>query len=426
MDPLQKLSENLTLDQVASLTDAEIVRRRYDSANARWMGALSAIAFFVAISEFFHALFSKTASAQMLPLAIAHVLFAFIAAAFFGELAYWERRRRAWKSRLPIHLIARNLTPWVMTFYVVEFTFVTFLREARSAEWIAWGIIFPWLVIPIRLETSRRLALHISLIVLVVLNVLILGTGKSKIAPEYTAVVIMNGLSFFFGAMISRRIRRQTIEEWGERRVGAREQLRMRDELQYAREVQLAMLPEGAPSVEWVDLAGSSLPATEVGGDYYDYFVDDDAVAIVSADVVAHTSRRRMLATAAVVRLDRASRRATLASAGHPPILVRRSGMIESIELFAPPLGVRLPYRVPSREFAFSSGDVFVLHSDGVYESQNAAGEIYGLDRLAHVLSTLDHAGAAEIRDAILRDIDTFRAGTPQNDDVTVVVARVL
>ena len=94
-----------------------------------------------------------------------------------------------------------------------------------------------------------------------------------------------------------------------------------------------------------------------------------------------------------------------VASAGHPPVMVRRDRKIETVELFAPPLGVRLPYRVPSREIAFNSGDVFVLHSDGVYESQNAAGEIYGLDRLARVLGPLDHASAAEIRDVILREV---------------------
>ena len=54
----------------------------------------------------------------------------------------------------------------------------------------------------------------------------------------------------------------------------AREQIRMRDELRYARELQMSMLPERAPQLEWLDLAGISLPATEVGGDYYDYFVD--------------------------------------------------------------------------------------------------------------------------------------------------------
>ena len=64
-----------------------------------------------------------------------------------------------------------------------------------------------------------------------------------------------------------RRLRREIIREWSERRGQAREQLRMRGELQFAREVQLSMLPEAPPSLAWVDIAGISIPATEVGGD---------------------------------------------------------------------------------------------------------------------------------------------------------------
>ena len=456
--------ETLTLDEVASLTDAGIVRRRFDSGNIRWLGVLSALAFFVAVAQILQAVSEKPPQPYLISLAAGHLITAFLAAAFFGELSYWQRRHGAWKPRVPIHLIARNLTPWVVAFFVVEFTFVTFLRHPKSSSWIAWALIFPWLLTPIRLETSRRIALHLSLLMLVVLNVTLLGVREKRTAPEYTTILICNGIALLLGTVFSRRLRRRTIEDWTERRGQAREQLRMREELQYAREVQLAMLPESSPSMTWVDLAGTSVPATEVGGDYYDYIVDEDGVAIICADVaghglasaivlaslrsgfmllrdslrdpaavlqrlgdlVAHTSRRRMIATAAVVRLDHASRRAIIASAGHPPVMLRRSRAVETIELFAPPLGVRLPYRVPSRQLAFESGDVFVLHSDGMYESQNAAGEMYGLDRLAQLLSGLDHAGAAEIRDAILRDVEVFRAGAAQQDDITIVVARVV
>ena len=83
------------------------------------------------------------------------------------------------------------------------------------------------------------------------------------------------------------------------------------------------------------------------------------------------------------------------------------------------------PYRVPSREISFSKGDVFLRHSDGVYESQNAAGESYGLERLARLLSSAGATTASAIRDAIVRDVETFRGGARQEDDITVVVARV-
>ena len=70
-------------------------------------------------------------------------------------------------------------------------------------------------------------------------------------------------------------------------------------------------------------------------------------------DLVAQTSRRRMLATAAVVLLDRDKSEATIASAGHPPVMLSRGDDVIPIELFAPPLGVRLPFHITSRTMPF-------------------------------------------------------------------------
>jgi hypothetical protein len=433
-----KKPESLTVDQIAALSDSELIRRRFDAGNARAMGAFSSVALLVAIAQL--AMAETTGSmSRLLPLAVAHVVFTFVATPFFGELAYAQGRpggKR--KPRLPIHLIARNLTPWAIAFLVVEFAFLILFHKSGTDTWIAWAIVCPWLMIPIRLELSRRIALHVSFVVIVAITFLLPGKTVRGSIPKLVSVFIINGGALMAGALTSRRIRLQTIEDWADRRVQAREQLRMRDELQYAREVQLNMLPESSPSVEWLDLAGTSLPATEVGGDYFDYFVDTDSVAIVCGDVAGHglasgivlaslrsgftllrdslhdpaavlqrlstmiaqTSRRRMFATAAVVRLDRTSGRAAIASAAHPPVIVRRSGLVEAVELFAPPLGVRLPHRVPSTEMTFTSGDVFVLQSAG-------------------------EADAAAIREAILRDVESFRAGAAQEDDVTIVVARV-
>ena len=463
MKRARKLSDNLTLDQIATLTDDEMIRRRFDASNIRWLGFVSAAAFVAALVQFIIALNHARSAPIAMVLAGTHLGVALVAGLFFGELAYSERRGGTRKPRVPIHLIARNLTPWVLAFFIVEFTFLTIFPSRQKDGWVAFAMIVPWLLIPVRLDFSRRLALHISLLAVVVMNALILGVRDTHLVPEFTGVIVMSAATFFIGAGTSRRLRRQTLEDWSDRRLQAREQLRMRDELRYAREVQLSMLPESAPATEWVDVSATSLPATEVGGDYYDYFVEDDAIAIVCGDVAGHglgsgivlaslrsgftllrdslhdpasvlqrlndlvaqTSRRRMLATAAVLRFDRTTRRATIASAGHPPVLIRTSRGVESIELFAPPLGVRLPYRVPSREVSWNSGDVFVMHTDGLYEWQNGAGEIYGLDRLASVIARLDGLSADGVRDAILRDVDEFRGGTAQEDDVTLVVARL-
>ncbi len=133
-----------------------------------------------------------------------------------------------------------------------------------------------------------------------------------------------------------------------------------------------------------------------------------------------------MLVTVAVVLLDRTTRRAVIASAGHPPVIVRHAdGSISTIDLFAPPLGVRLPVSIPQRQIAFAPGDTFVLHSDGIYETRTAADEVYGIERLESVVSHHGGGTSEELRDAILRDVVAFRGAVEQDDDITIVVCRV-
>jgi phosphoserine phosphatase RsbU/P len=134
-----------------------------------------------------------------------------------------------------------------------------------------------------------------------------------------------------------------------------------------------------------------------------------------------------MFVTVSVVLLDWTSRRAIIASAGHPPVVMRRAdGTIETIDLFAPPLGVRLPVNIPQRSIAIAPGDVFVLHSDGIYETRNATGDEYGLERLSEVIRAHGAETAESIRTAILADVEAFRSGEEQDDDLTLVVCRIV
>lgn len=335
--------------------------------------------------------------------------------------------------------------------------------HARAEGMVPMSMMVGMAVLAYRLLPAEHILLHIGMAAISALIAMFWPFEREPMAPVI-APIVAHGMFLGVALLISLRARRQILADWVERRASAREQIRMRDELQYARELQLAMLPERAPQLDWVDVAGTSVPATEVGGDYYDYFVEGNRLAMVCGDVaghglasglvlaslragftllrdsldrpsevlrrlhdlIAHTSRRRMLATVAVVLLDRDQRRATIASAGHPPILVRRNGSIRTIELFAPPLGVRLPVEIPQLTLDLAPGDLFVLHSDGVYESRNPHDESYGLDRLAAlVLAHPPDASAESLRDAIAHDVEAFRGGAAQDDDVTIVVGKV-
>ena len=348
--------------------------------------------------------------------------------------------------------------------FAIAQTTILLMVNAPSEGVVALAVLLPFSFASFRLLPAEHVLLHtIQAGISAVLIIFFLVSHEPKPAMVIP-MVVSNAMAMMLALFLSRRARRNVTAQWTERRVSAREQIRMRDELRYARELQLSMLPECAPSIPWADLCAISIPATEVGGDYYDYFVDGERVALVCGDVAGHgmasglvlasmrsgftllkdslsnpaavlrrlhdliaeTSRRRMLVTVAVVLLDQRNRRATIASAGHPPVIIAHAdGTMDMLNLYAPPLGVRLPVAIPQQQVDLRPGDVFILHSDGVYETRNDRDEVYGLDRLAEVVAANIAGNAEALRNAVIADVEKFRGGVAQDDDVTVVVAKI-
>jgi serine phosphatase RsbU (regulator of sigma subunit) len=85
---------------------------------------------------------------------------------------------------------------------------------------------------------------------------------------------------------------------------------------------------------------------------------------------------------------------------------------------------VRLPVHIAQTEIAVAPGDIFVLHSDGIYETANERGDLYGLDRLASAVAR-SNGRASDVLASIVDDVTAFRGPAAQEDDVTVVVAIV-
>jgi sigma-B regulation protein RsbU (phosphoserine phosphatase) len=275
------------------------------------------------------------------------------------------------------------------------------------------------------------------------------------------------GLVFLVGFAVSwvssRRLETRFLTRWRAESARNRDRLRMKQELEYAREIQLSMLPRQAPRLEWLDVAALSLPATEVGGDYYDYFVlDRDRLAVVVGDVTGHgvasglvlsgvrsslnllhdemarpgavldrvnlmlkrTSAPRMHMTLAVALLDRISGTAVVATAGHPPALIRRrGGTVEEVGSGAFPLGAMEDARYVENRVEIGPGDVLLLYSDGLVETMDPTGDQFGWERLTALLEGLGEGlSAAQVREAVLREVWDFKDAAPQVDDVTMVV----
>lgn len=248
------------------------------------------------------------------------------------------------------------------------------------------------------------------------------------------------------------------------RRIADRE--RQRVELETARNIQSSILPQLPAQLNGVELAHTYLPATEVGGDFYDVLaLEDGRLAVAVGDVAGHgvssglvmsmaksalavqvtfnpevaavfntlnrmvfqSARKRLLATLCYAVVDPIRKEMRFASAGHLfPYRVDRSGKVEILESVAYPLGVRELLEIEPHTAKLESGDLIFLCSDGVVEARaEGSDEHFGFDRLEKTLSGLAGHGATVVRDKVLAALDEFTRGNEREDDLTVLVLKM-
>jgi serine phosphatase RsbU (regulator of sigma subunit) len=242
------------------------------------------------------------------------------------------------------------------------------------------------------------------------------------------------------------------------------ERILQRD-LQQAAEIQRTFLPSDAPLVAGVELAGHNAPSRAVGGDYYDFFpYADGRVAMVLGDVSGKgmpaslmmmslqarvramleepaelagfmTKLNRMTAvncppnkfvTFFCSMLDPETGELRYCNAGHnPPMLVRGNGAVQTlVDGASVPLGIMPAARYRSSRVDLEPNDLFVLYSDGVTDATNPSEEEFGEERLQQLLAGFGGQSARAALDGILRAIQEWSAGSPQPDDITLIVAR--
>lgn len=244
-------------------------------------------------------------------------------------------------------------------------------------------------------------------------------------------------------------------------------ELRLQNDLDTARDIQLQLLPRGAREVRGLDVTAAYVPARELGGDFYDFLpYGEGRLALALGDVsgkgtaaalygslaigmlrehaVEHTAapavmlsmlNRRLHAARLEARFialtfgvyDPMERTLTLANAGGTHPLLLRDGELSEIPVDGIPLGL-----FPEVDYAVSTvhlrvGDVIILASDGILESENAEEEEFGFERLKALLTSLPaNTSVEDISGAILRATDEFAGfGNPAHDDRTLLVVRV-
>lgn len=246
---------------------------------------------------------------------------------------------------------------------------------------------------------------------------------------------------------------------------------RIKHELDIARRIQLASLPQSTPKSEELDISGISLPALEVGGDFYDYLENDGtSITVVVGDVsgkgtsaALYMSKvqgiirtlhefelqpRKLLVssnqlmskylessyfiTAFVAQFITSEKRIIYSRAGHLPLYYFNSQQQSVNRLVSK--GILLGYSKESLfernleeiDMNYTTGDVFVFVTDGVVEARNYNNQEFGEDRLLKTVQSSCSESAENIRNSILDAVRVFSADTEQYDDLTVVVVKII
>ncbi|OLC54113.1 MAG: hypothetical protein AUH92_04670 [Acidobacteria bacterium 13_1_40CM_4_69_4] len=108
-----------------------------------------------------------------------------------------------------------------------------------------------------------------------------------------------------------------------------------------------------------------------------------------------------------------------ISNAGHVPPLVRRGRDIVRIESTGLPIGMFCDERFSFSRLRLSPGDAILLYTDGVSETRDPSGEEYGIDRLAELMNEHRSLAPDRLIAACLRELNSFRAGATQADDLT-------
>jgi serine phosphatase RsbU (regulator of sigma subunit)/CHASE2 domain-containing sensor protein len=244
--------------------------------------------------------------------------------------------------------------------------------------------------------------------------------------------------------------------------------LRMEEDLTRAHDLQVSMLPASCPAVEGYQIAASSTPAREVGGDFFDFFMmEGGQVGFIIGDVtgksvsgalimsasrsvfrmlseeqlsVGETMKRAnrrikkdiksgMFVALLYAVLDTENMRIGLCSAGQtqPILLSGRTGRANLVETVGDtfPLGILEEAIYEETQLPVEPGDKVVFYTDGIVEAMNKQGEMYGFERLNEVVRASPARSAETLMKDIIKDVSAFTGATSQHDDLTIIVVSV-
>jgi len=253
------------------------------------------------------------------------------------------------------------------------------------------------------------------------------------------------------------------------------EKERLEQELRIAHDMQMQLLPQEIPrvtdesSTRCLDVAAFTLPANEVGGDYYDFiqysehrmglivadvsgkgtsaafymaeikgiiqaltriYLTPKAILSAANEVLYNTLDSKSFITAIYADIDFVEDRIQFSRAGHCPVLCWRDGRAEYTQSRGLGLGLvkgnKFTEHLEEFSFELHPDDTYLIYSDGLTEARNVKGEEYGDERLSELLQKHRSKSAEDIRKAIYDDMRLFTQSVKLHDDFTFVVLKIL
>ena len=360
------------------------------------------------------------------------------------------------KNRLLALFLAINLVPFFIVLSLVHFS--SLIKEEPS-----------------HLLLDLQQALKATSVLFITVGVILTVLVSLNLARPFKNIVQV--LQEVRNGIFSRKVQVTTNDEIGytgdvinEMTQGLIERDRMRQSLALAMEVQQRLLPKNPPRIPGLDIAGRSIYCDETGGDYFDYLnLSRDGhhcLGLAVGDVSDHGIQSALLMTTVRAFLrQRAFRRGSLAHilrdvnrqlvrdveesgqfmtmfycemdlaqgslswvrAGHDPALLFNRASQSFTDLGGRGLALGLVKEAEFEESSrkLQSGEILVMATDGVWESQNRRGEQFGKEAFKRIIRDNAQDSATGIVEAVIQALDSFSGRPAMKDDVTLLVVKV-
>jgi serine phosphatase RsbU (regulator of sigma subunit) len=243
---------------------------------------------------------------------------------------------------------------------------------------------------------------------------------------------------------------------------------KIEEELHIARRIQMGLLPQSINSIEGIEVSGFYNPAKIIGGDFYDVIkLSENKMLVIVADVsgkgipaalymskvqamiqfaakifqtpkdilievnkqIHQRIEKKSFITTIVALFDLEKMTVKICRAGHNPAIYSTNGKLNLLKSKGMGLGleseVLFDEHLEETELKIFPNNMFVFYSDGLTEAMNKNREEFGTEKFIEIIDLNKQHSCSLIQDEIMNSVSEFRAGAEQNDDITLVIAKI-